>query len=116
MNKEKNSLIEGNKKCTGCGACENICQVDAIQLDYDQAGFLKPVVKEDACVACGQCISVCPTINSTSTVQNEDPVCYAAWARDEIRMDSSSGGVFSVLAEKILDREELFLVQFWIQT
>ena len=102
MNKKADELVEKNSRCTGCGACENICAADAIRLDYDQNGFLKPIIEKELCVDCGLCVSVCPTLNVFSFVRREEPECYAAWAKDEFRMDSSSGGVFSVFAERVL--------------
>lgn len=62
MQKQKKEMIEKNGACTGCGACENICPVDAIALNYDKSGFLKPVIDLEKCVDCQQCAAVCPTL------------------------------------------------------
>lgn len=40
--------------CTGCGACESVCPVDAIAVD-DVA-----VVDEETCIDCGACVDECP--------------------------------------------------------
>lgn len=40
--------------CTGCGACVEICPVDAIEMKDDKA------VVSDACIDCGQCVDECP--------------------------------------------------------
>lgn len=113
LNNETTELIKTNNNCTGCGACENICPKDAIQLDYDGSGFLKPVVNEAVCIECKQCVFVCPTLKEnpckTTSVEPDEkfvkPDCYAAWAEDEIRMQSSSGGVFTVAAKAILRKK-----------
>lgn len=42
------------EKCTGCGACAEICPVDAIKVD-DVA-----VVDENECIDCGTCVEECP--------------------------------------------------------
>jgi len=42
-------------ECTGCGACEEICPVDAITVND------KATVDEDTCIDCGTCVDECPT-------------------------------------------------------
>jgi H+/Na+-translocating ferredoxin:NAD+ oxidoreductase subunit B len=42
--------------CTGCGACVEICPVQAVKLEEDI-----PVVDEDWCIGCGVCATVCPS-------------------------------------------------------
>jgi ferredoxin len=42
--------------CSGCGACEDICPVDAVRLDTDDQAH----VKADECIGCGLCASACP--------------------------------------------------------
>lgn len=95
--------IEDKKKCTGCYACYNICPVKAIKMIEDEEGFKYPKVDMDKCIRCGLCEKVCPINNPVIKEQNkEKPTIFAAWSKDEnIRLDSTSGGVFSELAKDI---------------
>ena len=91
-------------KCTGCGSCYNVCPVDAISMKHDIDGFLVPVIDKEICVLCGKCVSSCPVCNPIFN-NNNHPECYAAMAQDEeLRMKSSSGGMFSLFAEEIFKR------------
>ena len=95
------TLTLKNKLCTGCGACLNICPVNAIHMEKNAQGFLYPAVEPDICMECNQCIKVCPKLHAW--LENTDsPVCYAARAKDTIRQVSSSGGMFTVLAKYVL--------------
>lgn len=89
--------------CTGCFACEAICKQDAIVRVKNDEGFLYPEIQYDKCISCHACQKVCPVLNPI--VKNENGEIYAAWALDEsIRNRSSSGGIFSILAESILHK------------
>jgi anaerobic sulfite reductase subunit C len=44
--------------CTGCGACVEVCQEEAVQLTEDAA---IPTIELDRCVGCGKCLEVCPS-------------------------------------------------------
>jgi coenzyme F420-reducing hydrogenase beta subunit len=91
------------KKCTGCGACVNICPKDCIKLYYDDFGFLKPQVDNRKCINCGECVNICPALHPIERHNYPIPICYVAWNKDtKIRQESTSGGVFYVLAEYIL--------------
>jgi len=55
------ALVSGGGKgctwgCLGLGDCESVCEFDSIHMD--KHGL--PVVDEDHCVACGDCVDVCP--------------------------------------------------------
>ena len=92
-------------ECTGCGSCYNCCPVDAIQMKPDKRGFLFPVVLSKRCINCSQCVSACPILTKEVPCQQKEPVCYAAWSKNEaVRFCSTSGGVFTHLAEAILDQ------------
>ena len=70
-------------------------------------GFLYPQVNHDLCNHCGLCQTVCPSINKTQNLHIifKNPVAYAAVHCDEeIRKESSSGGVFSALSTSILEK------------
>lgn len=88
--------------CTGCTACYNICPVNAISLSRDDCGFVIPITDNAKCIECKKCVSACPVINTRYT-NTADPKCYAVMADDEIRMNSSSGGMFTLIAEHIID-------------
>ena len=90
-------------KCTACGACMNICSKDAISFSEDEKGFLYPVINE-RCVECRACQRVCPR-NTGSLLSTDEPVVYAAFSKDKrTRKDSSSGGLFTEIAKKILNQ------------
>ncbi|SDI34789.1 Coenzyme F420-reducing hydrogenase, beta subunit [Pseudobutyrivibrio sp. 49] len=85
--------------CTGCGACKVACPVDAIKLEYDNDGFLYPVVT-DACINCGKCAKACQVIHPVEKYPT--PKAYAFMATQQIREVSSSGGLFSLLATYVI--------------
>lgn len=87
-----------NEECCGCGACYNSCPVNAISILQDKEGFLYPIVDESICTNCGLCKKVCNHSGERSTVIE----AFAGLANDDVRKVSSSGGVFFLLAKKIL--------------
>lgn len=91
--------------CTGCGCCMNICPTEAIHMEYNISGYLKPVIDKGKCIQCGKCVDLCPAIHHTYPEYNmKEPICYAIWAKDDIRMNSSSGGFFTILAQYVFDK------------
>ena len=93
--------IQDKSQCCGCGACVGRCPQACITLTEDKNGFLYPHVDADACVDCHLCEQVCPFLNEKE--KQETLACFAAIHPDEtIRYRSSSGGVFSVFAERII--------------
>lgn len=94
--------IKDKKECCGCSACVQRCPKRCISLEEDAEGFLYPKVDEEVCVNCGLCEKVCPVINQAGNRTSIDT--YAAINPDEnVRMQSSSGGVFTALAEQVID-------------
>lgn len=86
--------------CTGCGKCVQDCPGNALKLSANNLGFYKPFLNKEKCIECGICISDCPVHNFRSVKGHQQtlPECYAFMAQDDIRMTSSSGGAFYVLA------------------
>lgn len=101
------SLGTALSQCTGCAACMNICQYDAIQMREAKDGFKYPVIDAKKCVLCKKCVSVCK-LQENIWEQNctlEFPVVYAMCSRnEETRIHSTSGGIFTELAECVLRR------------
>lgn len=89
------------KNCCGCSACASICPKRCITMQEDAEGFLYPVVDETACTDCGLCEKTCHELHPYE--ERTPQKAYAAINKDEeIRMDSSSGGVFHLLADSII--------------
>lgn len=94
-------VINESKDCCGCNACAQRCPKHCITLQEDHEGFLYPKVDTNLCIECGLCEKVCPTINPG--IEKEPLEVYAAINPNEsIRAESSSGGIFSLLAKKII--------------
>ena len=86
-----------SKECTGCMACKYVCPVSAITITQEEDTFYYPKIDENKCVLCGKCKAICPICTFYEKLSND--VCYAVQAEDNIRNDSSSGGMFSLIAE-----------------
>lgn len=96
-------MICEKSKCTGCMACYNVCPVNAIVQEKDEEGFTRPKIIEEKCIKCNKCVQRCP-INQGNSKEQTGTKTYACWNKQEqIRKESTSGGLFSVMAEKILD-------------
>lgn len=89
-------------ECSGCTACYNMCPTQAIQMERDTEGFLYPKIDTERCIACELCYKVCIQAKQPLRKQYER-VGYAVRAKeDNLCIQSSSGGVFSLLATVIL--------------
>lgn len=94
--------IISKSKCTGCHACYSICPKQCISMQADENGFLYPKIDKEKCIECGLCEKACPLLNEKK--QNDGGSAYACInTNDRARMKSSSGGVFSLLAENIIE-------------
>ena len=88
--------------CTGCSACANACPQGCIHMIADENGFQKPHKYGANCTDCGICERVCPLTKSIA--RHDTPQCFAANIEDEeVRKNSSSGGVFSAIAAVVLE-------------
>ena len=94
--------ILNKQDCCGCSACVQRCPKQCITLHEDEEGFLYPKVDMATCIDCGLCEKVCPVLH-----QAEERVPLEVFAaknpNEEIRYESSSGGIFTLLAEQIID-------------
>lgn len=94
--------IQNKINCCGCNACGDICPKDAITFITDNEGFWYPKVNLEKCIDCGLCEKTCPIINIANLKKNDLPqsICYAAEHKNlEVVFDSTSGGLFSALAD-----------------
>lgn len=93
--------ITDKHDCCGCSACASICPKHCITMQADSEGFLYPVVNMADCIDCGLCEKVCHELHPYE--ERKPQKVYAALNKDEeVRLKSSSGGIFYLLAEKII--------------
>ena len=95
------NIIKTERACTGCSACCNICPKSAIKMSLIN-GFYKPCIDNSKCVSCKRCISVCPQNNEIKQADFQTTAFACKNKNIAVRMKSASGGIFSVLAEKVL--------------
>ena len=97
-------LVLKSEDCCGCEACVQRCPRKCITLEVDCEGFLFPYIDENLCINCGLCKKVCPVIHSNiSSIPIK--VFAAINSNEEVRLESSSSGIFSLLGEKILKQK-----------
>ena len=89
------------RECTGCGGCSNICPEKAITMKSDGMGFYYPDVNENLCTQCGKCVRGCPAIQKYDKKTSPKNL-YAASAPMQIKSESASGGIFPLLAKKVI--------------
>ncbi len=90
--------------CTGCGICRVLCPKHCITMVENKEGFKYPIIDEEVCIQCGKCVQVC-TLNNLKE-HKETTRAYAMQALDsQLLESSSSGGVFSLLAEEIFNEK-----------
>lgn len=97
----KIKIFSEKKDCCGCGSCMNICPKNAISMESDKEGFLYLAINNSLCIGCGSCKKVC---NYQKGHELNDPkkACAAVNKDKNQLMLSASGGVFSVIALRIL--------------
>lgn len=96
--------IDNQIDCCGCNACGDACPHEAIIYKTDHEGFWYPEVDMQKCIDCHLCEKVCPILNVKELKKNDLPqsICYAAEHKNlEVVFDSTSGGVFSALADNM---------------
>lgn len=88
-----------SKKCYSCSACINICPHNAIEMD----SLCRPIINTKNCVDCHACESVCPVLNKEKKEAFQPIRGLVVQSLDDgILLNSSSGGVFFLLAEKAI--------------
>jgi len=95
--------IKEKSDCCGCNACTQVCPKQCINMIEDNEGFLYPHVDITKCIDCGLCEKVCPVINQNNP-KKPLKVYAAKNANEQIRLDSSSGGLFTIIAEYVINK------------
>lgn len=87
--------MDTSKLCSGCGACQSVCPVSAIQKHDDPLGWFVYTIDKDICINCSLCEKVCPS-NSIpeQLIHFNDSEKFAAYSTNpESVRKSASGGV-----------------------
>ena len=95
--------ISDKHNCCGCSACVQVCPKQCISFDEDEQGFLYPHVDEECCIDCGLCEKVCPYLNQNKSRKPLKALAVVNPSED-VRLKSSSGGIFTILAESIINK------------
>lgn len=107
--KKKSSVDNVDARdCCSCGLCANICPKTAISMVLDEEGFYRPKVNSGKCVKCGLCVEFCINNRNWSGLRTwgNAPKAYGFRHSDEtIRLNSRSGGFFTVISDYVLKNQ-----------
>lgn len=93
------------ENCCGCSACIHACPKHCISFKTDEEGFDYPEIERSSCIGCGMCRKVCP-FQISEPARSFIPEAYGIKVLDsDILRESSSGGAFTLLAEKIIEEK-----------
>ncbi len=113
--------VINNDLCIGCGMCVYICDSKALELHWNEYGFLVPILK-GKCTSNNNCVNVCPFYPfPKEMVETENKIAdifindsnfyhpkigkyigiYAGYAK-EFRLTSSSGGIATFVFSQLL--------------
>lgn len=95
--------VRDHHSCTGCGACVQACPHQAMRMCADAEGFLYPRIDRARCTRCGLCRRICPVDRALPKPWQTAEAGYCT--QEDLREASSSGGIFSILAERVLERD-----------
>lgn len=91
-------------ECCGCKCCADACSRNAISFIEGTDGFQYPKLDKERCIQCGLCVKTCPIMNLVSPAEPDTQDVLAAQCKDRaVRSNSSSGGIFSLLARMVID-------------
>lgn len=100
------------ESCNGCGACYQKCPKKCIRMVENDRGFLIPQIG-DGCVSCGLCVAVCPEKKKSYSQNKVIEVWAATDIKKENLIESTSGGVFALLAGQILSQNGVVFGCTW---
>lgn len=100
--KQTHIELADKKDCCGCSACADACPKGCITMVADSEGFVYPQIDKSKCVDCSACITACP-IKKFRKPNNESNAFACINKDEEIRRKSTSGGVFTPLAQEIVE-------------
>lgn len=96
--------IKNKVDCSGCFGCISICPKECIEMKSDKEGFLYPKVDHKKCIKCGACDRVC-LIKNDLKLNEANIKAYACKNKNnEVRKNSSSGGIFYLLCEEVINK------------
>lgn len=91
------------KECTGCMACVDSCNHNALNVSLNEEGHIVPLIDKNKCVNCGLCEKSCPVMAKLPYSESPKAEAFAAWAKDKaVRMNSATAGAFSAMAQYVL--------------
>lgn len=106
------------EKCTGCGACAQVCPTGAIEM-VDEGNERTLRFKYEKCISCASCEEVCPEeavkLRSERPRATADRKAIGTWAKIELRRCSTCGNVFAPAfqlkrtLDRMLENERRFL-------
>lgn len=82
-------LVVEKDICIGCGACDAICPVDVLRMDFNSVGLYQPFESDGCLDKCTLCIDICPFVEENKSEKEIAKALYSD--KEEIQFHSDLG-------------------------
>ncbi len=114
-----NILDNAAYACSGCGACNTVCPVQAISIQMNDKAFYSAVVDVNKCIECGACKKVCTRYDEQILgidIRKSKLLALQSQHENTIKTSSSGGIACEIAKQALKDKKKVVGVYYDLNT
>ena len=115
-----NNILDSSiYSCSGCGACNAVCPVNAISIQLDDRGFYHADIDSNKCIECGLCKKVCTRYDENIVgvdIRNSSLLALQSQNENIVKTSSSGGIAFELAKEALKENKKVVGVYYDLES